>query len=105
MVAGVKRITADWKYDVVSIGYPGRVVDNHPVTEPRNLAIGWVGFWGRLLYTVSVPPSSPAAYVGVAEMIPSAARATIAARAVWKCFIVSPPSVSARWWGAHLMSS
>ncbi len=24
MVAGVKKLAADWKYDVVSIGYPGR---------------------------------------------------------------------------------
>jgi hypothetical protein len=29
---------------VVSIGYPGPVVDNQATTEPRNLARGWVGF-------------------------------------------------------------
>ncbi|MDP2052109.1 MAG: ROK family protein, partial [Acidobacteriota bacterium] len=23
MVAGVKKLTSDWKYDAVSIGYPG----------------------------------------------------------------------------------
>ena len=44
MVAQVKVLAADWKYDVVSIGYPGRVVDDRAVTEPRNLAQGWVGF-------------------------------------------------------------
>ena len=44
MVAGVKELTADWKYDVISIGYPGRVVADRPVTEPRNLGPGWVGF-------------------------------------------------------------
>jgi polyphosphate glucokinase len=44
MVAGVKAITADWKYDVVSIGYPGPVLRNRPVAEPHNLAPGWVGF-------------------------------------------------------------
>jgi hypothetical protein len=44
MVAGVKELAADWKYDVVSIGYPGRVVEDRVVTEPRNLAPGWVGF-------------------------------------------------------------
>ena len=44
MVAGVKALAADWKYDVVSIGYPGRVVEDRPVTEPRNLARCWVGF-------------------------------------------------------------
>jgi polyphosphate glucokinase len=44
MVATVKKLAADLKYDVVSIGYPGRVADDRAVTEPRNLARGWVGF-------------------------------------------------------------
>lgn len=44
MVDRVKALAADWKYDVVSIGYPGRVVDDRAVTEPHNLAGGWVGF-------------------------------------------------------------
>jgi polyphosphate glucokinase len=44
MVANVKKLSKDWKYDVVSIGYPGRVRDNRPIVEPRNLAKGWVGF-------------------------------------------------------------
>jgi polyphosphate glucokinase len=44
MVDGVKKLAADWKYDVVSIGYPGVVVNNRILTEPRNLAKGWVGF-------------------------------------------------------------
>jgi polyphosphate glucokinase len=44
MVTGVKQLAADWKYDVVSIGYPGIVRGNRPVTEPHNLAPGWVGF-------------------------------------------------------------
>ena len=44
MVAGVKKLAADWKYDVVSIGYPGPVVGDRAVAEPRNLARGWVGF-------------------------------------------------------------
>src|SRR5262245_16718627 len=44
MVAGVKELAADWKYDVVSVGYPGFVVRGRPVTEPHNLATGWVGF-------------------------------------------------------------
>src|SRR5262249_35591077 len=33
-----------WRFDVVAIGYPGRVVHNQPVSEPKNLARGWVGF-------------------------------------------------------------
>ncbi len=44
MVAAVKRLTADWSYDAVSIGYPGVVVHGRPVTEPHNLGRGWVGF-------------------------------------------------------------
>jgi polyphosphate glucokinase len=44
MVAQVKELDRDWKYDVVSVGYPGPVLRNHPVSEPRNLAKGWVGF-------------------------------------------------------------
>lgn len=44
MVREVKKNTSDWGYDVVSIGYPGLVVDGLPLVEPRNLARGWVGF-------------------------------------------------------------
>jgi polyphosphate glucokinase len=44
MVSGVLKITNDWKYDVVSIGYPGPVLLGQPVAEPRNLGPGWVGF-------------------------------------------------------------
>src|SRR5207244_13040488 len=44
MVAGVKTRTRDWKYDVISVGYPGPVLRGCPKAEPRNLATGWVGF-------------------------------------------------------------
>jgi polyphosphate glucokinase len=44
MVDDVKRCAADWRYDVVSIGYPGVCVHGRPVAEPRNLGPGWVGF-------------------------------------------------------------
>src|SRR5947208_2773911 len=44
MVAGVKKLAEDWKYDAVSIGYPGPVVRNRPLAEPHNLGRGWVGF-------------------------------------------------------------
>jgi polyphosphate glucokinase len=44
MVAAVKTLTHDWSYDVVSIGYPGPVVNGRPLAEPRNLGRGWVGF-------------------------------------------------------------
>lgn len=44
MVSGVKQITVDWKYDVVSIGYPGLVLKGKPAAEPHNLGRAWVGF-------------------------------------------------------------
>jgi polyphosphate glucokinase len=44
MVAAVCAATAGWKYDAVSIGYPGPVVHGLPVREPYNLGGGWVGF-------------------------------------------------------------
>jgi polyphosphate glucokinase len=44
MVKQVKALTADWSYDVVSIGYPGPVTHNRPLAEPHNLGRGWVGF-------------------------------------------------------------
>jgi polyphosphate glucokinase len=44
MVDGVKRATADWTYDVVSMGYPGPVQDGRPLVEPKNLGGGWVDF-------------------------------------------------------------
>ena len=44
MVARVKKLAGDWKYDRISIGYPGRVVADRAVSEPKNLGYGWVGF-------------------------------------------------------------
>ncbi|MCX6929316.1 MAG: ROK family protein [Verrucomicrobia bacterium] len=44
MVSGVLKLVADWKYDVLSIGYPGPVFRNRPIAEPWNLGKGWVGF-------------------------------------------------------------
>jgi hypothetical protein len=44
MVEAVRKLTRDWKYDVVSIGYPGPVGSHGPRSEPGNLGSGWVGF-------------------------------------------------------------
>lgn len=44
MVAGVKKLVGNWKYDGVSIGYPGPVIRNRPLAEPHNLGRGWMGF-------------------------------------------------------------
>jgi polyphosphate glucokinase len=44
LVQQVKRLVADWKYEVVSIGYPGPVAHNRPLHNPFNLGPGWMGF-------------------------------------------------------------
>jgi len=44
MVSEVRKLAADWKYDVVSVGYPGPVLHNRPISEPWNLGKGWAGF-------------------------------------------------------------
>jgi polyphosphate glucokinase len=44
MVSRVLKLNSDLKYDVVSIGYPGVVVHGKIVTEPYNLARGWIGY-------------------------------------------------------------
>jgi polyphosphate glucokinase len=44
MAASVLKCAAGWKYEAVSIGFPGPVLRGRPVSEPHNLAPGWVGF-------------------------------------------------------------
>ena len=44
MVTAVKHLVPDWKYEAVSIGYPGPVVHDRPLHEPYNLGGGWAGF-------------------------------------------------------------
>jgi len=44
MVAGVKKLAAEWKYDAVAIGYPGPVRGGRIMAEPKNLGRGWVKF-------------------------------------------------------------
>ncbi len=44
MVKLVKRITVDWPYDVISMGYPGLVLHGRIAAEPKNLGPGWVGY-------------------------------------------------------------
>ena len=44
MVDQVHELTGDWKYDAVSIGYPGVVMHGKVIAEPHNLGPGWVGF-------------------------------------------------------------
>lgn len=44
MVSGVCQLVCDWEYDVISIGFPGPVLNNQVVVEPWNLGKGWVDF-------------------------------------------------------------
>ncbi|RXH56767.1 Polyphosphate glucokinase [Granulicella sibirica] len=44
MVDQVIASTAKWEYDAISIGYPGPVGHDRPLSEPHNLAPGWVNF-------------------------------------------------------------
>jgi len=44
MVEGVLKIAKGWRFERVSIGYPGPVLHGKPVHDPHNLGPGWVGF-------------------------------------------------------------
>jgi len=44
LVSEVQKLVSDWRYEAISIGYPGPVLQNRPVCEPWNLGKGWVGF-------------------------------------------------------------
>ncbi len=43
-VASVVEAAKGWKYDAISIGYPGPVSRGTLLEEPKNLGAGWVGF-------------------------------------------------------------
>jgi polyphosphate glucokinase len=44
MADAVDKLAEGIPYDVMSIGYPGPVVHGRVLSEPHNLAQGWVGF-------------------------------------------------------------
>ena len=44
LVTAVQRATKKWKFDAVSIGYPGPVRGGRPVTDPPHLGPGWKRF-------------------------------------------------------------
>ncbi len=44
MVAGVVKAAKGWRFDAVSIGYPGPVNRGTLLEEPKNLGVGWMGF-------------------------------------------------------------
>lgn len=44
MVAAIAENTADWKFDRITLGYPGPVGGDRPLLEPHNLGRGWTRF-------------------------------------------------------------
>jgi polyphosphate glucokinase len=44
MVKLVREATSKWRYEAVSVGFPGPVLANRPMREPHNLGEGWVHF-------------------------------------------------------------
>jgi polyphosphate glucokinase len=44
MCRQVRRLVADWDFDVITIGYPGPVRRGRPLDNPRNLGGGWRRF-------------------------------------------------------------
>ncbi|MHB8253376.1 MAG: ROK family protein [Acidiferrobacter sp.] len=48
MVKKVLKITKEWHFDAVSVGFPGVVSSDKIMQEPHNLGSGWVDFdWPR----------------------------------------------------------
>jgi predicted NBD/HSP70 family sugar kinase len=44
MVRKILKLSKDWRFQVVSIGYPGVVQRGEITAEPYNLGPGWIGF-------------------------------------------------------------
>ncbi|MCX5517833.1 ROK family protein [Kaistia defluvii] len=44
MASAVEELAQGMDYDVIAMGYPGPVIHNKILSEPHNLAQGWVGF-------------------------------------------------------------
>jgi polyphosphate glucokinase len=50
LASAMRKLTRGWRYDVVSMGYPGVVWHGRPVAEPHNLGRGWVTFDYRKVF-------------------------------------------------------
>ncbi|MBB4569718.1 ROK family protein [Rhizobium leucaenae] len=44
MVAALRDLTADWHYDLITMGYPGPVIAHRAAADPFNLGSGWKNF-------------------------------------------------------------
>jgi predicted NBD/HSP70 family sugar kinase len=54
MVRLVKKSVRDWKFDYLAMGYPGPIINGHPLREPHNLGGGWMRFNFRKAFGCSV---------------------------------------------------
>ncbi len=61
MVTQVRKLAQGWTYQASSIGYPGGVTHNRPISEPHNLASGWVAFNFEKAFRVPVKVINDAA--------------------------------------------
>lgn len=44
MLAQMRSLTSDWKFDAIAIGFPAPVREGRIMAEPKHLGRGWVGF-------------------------------------------------------------
>ncbi len=44
MVRNIRKVTADWDYNAVAVGFPAPVRDGKIIKNPKHLHPGWVGF-------------------------------------------------------------
>jgi polyphosphate glucokinase len=44
LVAQIKPLVSDWKFDAISLGFPSPVREGRIIGEPKHLGKGWVGF-------------------------------------------------------------
>lgn len=61
MVGLIKKAVRDWKFDCVSLGYPGPIINGHPLREPHNLGGGWMNFNFRKAFGCPVKTINDAA--------------------------------------------
>jgi polyphosphate glucokinase len=61
LVDSVRKMSGDWEYQAISIGFPGPVSDDGPGREPHNLGPGWLGFDFELAFGMPVKMLNDAA--------------------------------------------
>jgi len=44
LIAQVKKTTADWRYNAISIGFPSPIQKGRIMKDPKHLAKGWIGY-------------------------------------------------------------